>query len=136
METTKDLLDAVKARYKLPSDYALAAFLGLTRAHVSKYRCDRESLSDEKAMKVAELLGIDAGYVLALMAAERANRTHNEAALSAWSKVAERLKTCGAAAALLLLVAAPALSPTPANAAPAQGSAGGMYIMLNIIFDS
>ena len=121
METTRDLLDAVKQRHKLPSDYALAAFLGMTRAHVSKYRCDRESLSDEKALRVAELLEMDAGYVLALMNAERAKRTHNDAALSAWSNLAERLKRGGVAAALLLLVAAPA--PTPLNAAPLDNGA-------------
>lgn len=124
MKSTPDLLDAVKEKKGIQSDYALAAFIGVTRAHVSKWRCGRESLTDEKALQVAEILGIDSGYILALMSAERAQRTNNAAAAAAWTKLADLVKNHGAAAALLLLVAAPALSPTPANAAQLKTAAG------------
>lgn len=119
METTNQLLDAIKARYGLPSDYALAAKVGITRSGISGYRHGRTKLGDEQALKVAELLELDEGYVLACMEAER---THSEAARRAWEKLATRLKSGGVAAALLLLVATPA--PTPANAAPLLASAG------------
>lgn len=38
MKTTVEFLDAVKARRDLPSDYAAAKVLGVTRAAVSRYR--------------------------------------------------------------------------------------------------
>lgn len=123
MKTTTDLLDAVKEKLGIKSDYALAAYMGVTRAHVSKWRCGRESLTDEKALQIAGILGIDAGFVLASMSAERAQRAHNDAAATAWEKLADFVKHHGAAAALLMLVAVPALNPTPANAAPLPGNA-------------
>lgn len=120
METTNELLDKVKARYGLPSDYALAAKLGMTRAGISGYRNGRSKLGDDAALRVAELLDLNPGYVLACMEAER---THSDAARAAWEKLADFVKHHGAAAALLMLVAVPALNPTPANAAqPGNGA--------------
>lgn len=127
METTQDLLDQVKARYELPSDYALAKKLGMSRERVSRYRNTNGQLGDEAALKVAELLNLDPAYVLACAAFER---TKNSAARTAWEHMANLAKTYGAAAALLLLVAVPGLTPTPSQAAPA-GDVGTMYIMTN-----
>ncbi len=125
METTNQFLDQVKARHALPSDYALAARLGITRSMVSAYRTGKRMLGDETAVRVAELLGLNTGYVLACIEAER---THNETAKAAWEQLADLVKRHGVAAALLLLVAAPALSPTPANAAPLK-AAGEVCIL-------
>lgn len=85
---TNQLLDAVKDRFNIPSDYALAPKIGVTRAMVSRYRNRAESLSDDKAMLVADLLELDPGYVLNCMNAERAK---TEAAKAAWERAAERL---------------------------------------------
>lgn len=59
MHTTTDFLDEVKDRLNLPSDYALAGALGVTRAAVSKLRNGKDSLGDTTALKVAELLDVD-----------------------------------------------------------------------------
>lgn len=108
MNDTQRLLDAVKKAKGLPSDYALAPFLGVTRSHVSKWRVGRESLSDEKALQVAETLDLEPSYVLALMAAERAERAGNAYAVEIWSKLAALLKkTYGQAAALGVVLAWP-----------------------------
>jgi transcriptional regulator with XRE-family HTH domain len=115
MNRTMELLEAVKKRQGISSDYALAGFMGVTRAQISKYRCDRESLSDEKALWVADLLGLDAGYVLAMMNAERADRAQNTAAATAWEKVVDRLKTLGPVA-LLFLAAGPAVGMVSSGA--------------------
>lgn len=123
METTRDLIDAIKEKAGISSDYALAAYMGCTRAQISAYRRDKESLSDSKAIWVACQLGKEPGYVMALMQAERAMRAHNESTRAAWERAAEILKHHGAAAALLILAAVPALSPTPANAAPPEAPA-------------
>lgn len=113
METTTKLLDQVKVRYGLPSDYALAAKLEVTRAGISSYRTGRSHLGDDAALKVAELLELDAGYVLASMEAERAQ---TDAARKVWEQAADRLKHYGVAAALAMVVAAPALLPHEAQA--------------------
>lgn len=121
MKTTTELLDEVKARYGLPSDYALAAKLGMTRAGISGYRTGRTKLSGAIALRVAELLDLNPGYVLASMEAER---TRNEAERAAWTKLANLVKHHGAVAALLILAAVPSLAPTPSNAAPLKAGAG------------
>jgi len=128
METTTELLDQVKAKHGLPSDGKLSALLGLTRAQVSRYRNKGDAFGEDVALKVADLLDLDPGYVLACAAFERAK---SEGARSAWRHVADVSKRFGAAAALLLLVGVPALTPAPAEAAQAKASGGGMYIMLN-----
>lgn len=83
MKKTNDLLDAVKSRYGLPSDYALAAKLGMTRSMVSGYRHGKSRLGDDAALRVAELLELDAGFVFACMEAERAQ---TEAARKVWKR--------------------------------------------------
>lgn len=86
--TTVDFLDALKARHHLPSDYALAKILGITRSAVSCYRSGKVALGEEMALKVAELLETEPGYVLARIAEERTKRPQVKAA---WRKVAEAL---------------------------------------------
>lgn len=88
METTNELLDAVKQAYNLPSDYALAKKLKIRASAISGYRHGRSSLAESIAMNVAELLELDPGYVLASMEAER---THSAAARAAWERAAARL---------------------------------------------
>lgn len=44
---TADFLDALRSRYAIPSDYALAPMLGVTRQQVSRYRAQ---LSAESRM--------------------------------------------------------------------------------------
>lgn len=56
MQTTVDFLDALRARLGLTSDYQLHQLLGVSRAHISHYRHGRDVLSDDMAVKVAELL--------------------------------------------------------------------------------
>lgn len=105
METTNELLDLVKERHGLTSDYALSQRLGLTRSVISAYRTKKWMLGEEPALKVASMLGLDPGYVLASIEAQR---THNEATRRAWEKTAERLKSYGVTAVLLLLAVTPA----------------------------
>lgn len=129
METTNQLLDQVKTRYGLKSDYALAAKIGMSRERISKYRNSGGALADENALKVAELLELDPAYVFASMEAQR---THNEEARAVWERLADFVKRHGVAATIVALAVAPALTPTPANAAPDKGAAG-VCILCQII---
>jgi transcriptional regulator with XRE-family HTH domain len=71
MKTTVEYLDAVKARLDLPSDYALAKALCVTRAAVSKYRLGLSVFDDNTALRVAEVLSVTPFEVIAAANAER-----------------------------------------------------------------
>lgn len=81
MRTTVDYLDALKAKLGLPSDYAAAKLLGVSRAACSRYRTGVSTFDDEVAFKVAELLEINP---LEVIVSARAERAANEDARSRW----------------------------------------------------
>lgn len=115
MKTTIEYLDAVKARLDLPSDYAAAKVLGVTRAAISSYRVGRSHFDDEMCVRVAEILGISAGEVMAAMQAERAK---SPVARAAWEGVWEKF----AGVAVGVAVAVGLVSdPLPANASNHAG---------------
>lgn len=104
MQTTNELLNAVKAKLCLPSDYALAPKLGLTKQMISRYRLKKEYFGDEMCLKVASILEIDPAIVLASIHAERAK---TEAEKSAWTALFERLGGVAAAAVFGIMLNAP-----------------------------
>lgn len=110
---TLELLDAVKSRYSLPSDYALAKFLGVKQQTVSEYRRKGNTLSDETALLVADKLKLPAGAVLAWMHAERAK---SPAARKVFEKLARQASRSAAALVLggfMLAGGGNAVSPAP-----------------------
>lgn len=107
METTNQLLDRIKEKYGLKSDYALAKAIGMSRERISRYRNSSGELGDDAALKVAELLDLDPGYVLACMSHQR---TKSDAARHAWERLADLVKRHGVAAGMAILAAAPTLS--------------------------
>lgn len=114
MNTTIEFLDAVKAKHGITSDYALSPVLGITRSAISKFRNGKDFLGGETAVKVAILLDIDPGIVLAAVAAERAK---TEAEKAAWKSIYEKL---GGIAAGLVVALALGSSPTPSFAEQEQ----------------
>lgn len=60
-----DLLDKAKARANLPSDYALAKALGVQTGIVSNWRKGKRHPSDEEAVQLATLAGLDEMQVIA-----------------------------------------------------------------------
>lgn len=108
MSDTVKLLDRLAAKLgdgHDASDYRISQALGVGRATVSKWRVGKGSFGDATALKVAELLDENPGYVLAVAAAERAT---GEQERKAWTKVAQVVKR-SAAAAIVLAAATPAL---------------------------
>lgn len=99
MKTIEILSRLAKAR-GLGSDYAVAKYLGISRSRMSKYRCGHDTLGADLAIKIADDLGLDRGYVLASIAAERASQGDER---RTWEQVARRLAT---AAVLLVAVGA------------------------------
>lgn len=101
MKYTEELLDALKDKTGKPSDYALARDV-FHIAPSSLIHIRERGLSDERALEIAELLGLDAGEVLARVHAERAK---TERAREAWEKLAATLRA-GVAASVVFTIAA------------------------------
>jgi transcriptional regulator with XRE-family HTH domain len=118
MKNTVEWLDAAKQQHGL-SDYALAPLLGVSRSQMSNYRNGRDYLSDDAAIKLADLLGMeDPSLIIASAHAERAKSPAAKAFWERWAAVA---------AGVVFAVGLGA-SPTPASAAnSAQNAANSVY---------
>jgi transcriptional regulator with XRE-family HTH domain len=103
MKTTAEYLDAVKDALKLPSDYALAKYWGVSKQDVSEYRSGKRTLGEERAIAVAQILGINPAEPLIASHAERAK---SEAAREVWTSLFESISEKFSASFLNLLLGA------------------------------
>jgi transcriptional regulator with XRE-family HTH domain len=123
MKTTIDWLDAAKAKHGL-SDYALAPLLGVSKAQMSRYRNGHDTLSDDVALKLADLLGMDPKAIIGCAHAERAK---TDGARKFWERF-------GATAGLVAFVAAGSTFPGRVDAktmAMHDDAGARLYIMSN-----
>ena len=88
MKTTLEYIDAVKMRRDLPSDYAIAKLLGVSRQAVSQYRQGKAAFDDLTAVRVAEILDINPMEVIAAANRERAK---SEEVKRVWSSIWDRV---------------------------------------------
>lgn len=90
---TEQMLEAAKKRAGLPSDYALAARLGVTRQRVSSWRGG--VVPDPSiGFKLAGLLGEDPARIVADLELERAERKGDDKLAQEWrSEIRERWGT-------------------------------------------
>jgi len=114
---TPELLDAARKRAGIPSDYALAARLSVTRATVSGWRNGRGVPDVTHAATLADLAGLDWPEVFAALELQRAELAHLPANVAAWRSILQRL---GGAAAAVAMVAGLGVAPSPSQAAPDQ----------------
>lgn len=66
-----DLLDLIKSRYSLPSYYAAAKFLGISKARASNYRNGKNDMDEMLILQVENLLKYPPGSLLFEMQAAR-----------------------------------------------------------------
>lgn len=92
---TNQLLDHVKVLYSLPSDYALAKFLGLSPSAIGFYRRKGKTMSDKTALLVADKLDFPPGQVLAWVNAERADCAASKRVYLHLAKLAQRAGIVG-----------------------------------------
>lgn len=122
METpisTTILLDRVREKLQITSDYQLARELQVSRQQISNYRAHRSTFSNEVAQRVAEILGMPYAVVLTVADIERAGRgAEKEARLSLLRALRGTSEYFVFAA--LAVGAATLGAPTPAQAAPAS----------------
>lgn len=70
---TTELLAAIKSRRNLEKYADLARVLHVSRQGIYSYRCKASFFDDYLCLRVAEILRIDAGAVIAAVHAERAS---------------------------------------------------------------
>ena len=112
MKTSLQMLDAMKLRIGVQSDYALAKHLGFTKSFLSAVRLGRAGFGDESGLIVAHTLNEPPEYILSLLHAERAKDAN---ARKVWQGMAEKFAR---AIAALLVVIFPALQSHNADATP------------------
>jgi transcriptional regulator with XRE-family HTH domain len=129
MKSTGQYLDEVKGRLELPSDYAIAKALGVTRAAISSYRNGRSMPDDLVCARIADALGVEPMEVIAAINYQR-SKTDEARVLweSIWGKAA-------GAIALSLTVCAVGLSVAPTSKAAESGenhaNGASLYLMSN-----
>jgi len=125
MTITSKLLDDLKKKLEVSSDYALAKRLGISVQRISNYRTGRNHFDDLMAYRVAQLLDLDPAELVAQINLERAKRPEEKAA---WREI---LKQLGDAAAVVLLGLSLA-SPQPAPAMPSGGDTTPRYTLCEL----
>ena len=129
MKTTVQYLDALKKRLDLPSDYAAAKVLGVTRAAVSAYRNGNSVFNETVAIRAAELLGLDPLEVIAACKAESAPDAHVRRVWeNAWGKATGATVTTAVA---VVLMAGLVGAPSPAQSAPIRAEVSSLRVMSN-----
>lgn len=123
MQTTRQLLEVVKQRHGLPTDYQLAKFLGISRQRISN-NMRGQTMSDETALLVAEALGLPGEHVMAIVATERAK---SEAVKKAWQRAA------AATAVIVLALLGAEHGAQLVTSDLAIGSIPTLYIMSNVV---
>lgn len=83
MSSTQWLLNAVREKLPVKSDYAVAQALGISRSRMSQYMKGQHQISEEKAItRAAEIAGLSLLLVLCRLSADRAQTT---AVKDAWN---------------------------------------------------
>jgi len=87
MNTTNEVIDRIKSEHHLPSDYAAAKLLGVSKQSMSKYRNNKNQFSDDVAYRAAELAKLSPFKVIASLQSERKNQQSNK---EIWSEMEKK----------------------------------------------
>lgn len=115
--TVSGVLELIKDRHSLKSDYQVCKLLDLSTALVSGWRSGRTHPDERMCQKLAEAAGIDP---LVLTAAMQAQRSKTAEARSMWEQIAERLALAAHGATAAIFAAAIAIGLIAADAGPAS----------------
>lgn len=133
MKTVNQLLDAIKEKHRLPSDYKLAMYLGVVPGSVKNWRHGRSLPESKVVERIAQELGLDADVLLLEVESQRAA---SDFAKAAWLRIAQRLQSGAVHASVLVGVAMVSIAGYAPNAeatamSPAEKQSGSLYIMLS-----
>lgn len=86
-----DVIEQIKAKHRLPSDYAVAKLLEISTTTISHYRNRGSNMDVATAFKAAELLEVDPALLIAEMELKRAKTSTARETLSRYIKSASAL---------------------------------------------
>jgi|GEM_PF-1033204 len=110
MQSITSMLDKIKEKNGLKSDYKLALFLGIGEGNLANYRHGR-SLPDERACeKIAAALGVDPDLLILQVSATRARSPEIR---STWMRIAQRLQSGAVHVAVLIGLAVVGFTSAP-----------------------
>ncbi len=124
---TVNFLDALRLKLNASSDYKVHKFAGIPQQTVSQWR-NGQVMSDEYAVKVADLLGMERAYVIACVNAERAKEGSETSGV--WRQIADAFKSHAAMLAFVATLGFTGL-PDTSHAAARGSDVPSMYIKLN-----
>lgn len=125
-----ELLDRVKDANGLTSDGQLAQKLDVDKRRVSAYRHGAEAPDDYACLKIAEALGKPLDTIIATV---KAATEKDETRRAVWENYMKRLGGLAAAWAVILTVAVTTVvTPSPAEAAPAQEHKGMRFVLCKL----
>jgi transcriptional regulator with XRE-family HTH domain len=129
MENIIKLLDDVKAKLGVTSDYALAKSLGLPKQRICNYYKGERAPDEFACLKIAEALGKPLDTVIATVkAASEKDDTRREA----WENYMKRLGGIAASFLITLFVTVTTgVTLTPGNASAATISSGHSLYYVN-----
>lgn len=84
--TPYDLIVMYREKLGLPSDYAAAKKLGMTKAAISVIKSKGTGFNNETAWKIAEALEMDPAEVIAIAEMARAENSHDSDRVAMWKK--------------------------------------------------
>ena len=121
MKSTIQYLEEAKEKLGLKSDYALAKWMGVTRAAISGYKSGRTTIDDYAAAKIADALGIPD---IEVIYAANAERERNEERRDFWQK---KLVELGGIAASIIFACVTLKVTLAPQEAMAQGLEGKRF---------
>lgn len=83
-----ELLEKVRKKLEIPSDYALAKKLDINKSRISEYKSGKVKLNNYVTVKIAEALNIDKFKLIAEIEADKAKK---EAIKKFWNSYLEQL---------------------------------------------
>lgn len=86
-----ELLDALKVKWEIDTDYQLAKRFEVAVQVINNYRRHKSVPDDLTAMRMARELGLSEQAMLALMHSERARKGKNPALADTWGDMARKL---------------------------------------------
>lgn len=98
----------------------LARKLGVSRSALSEWRAERSSPNDDQAVKLADLLGKDAGEILAECGAARAKSPETR---RAWERIAARMAASSITVCAMVIAIRQSQEASASQALPYQQSA-------------
>lgn len=126
---TAALVDLARRVAGIPSDYALAKILAVSRQTVSQWRSGAQYPSNRNCFDLAHLAGRNPAEVIAEIEHEREFRAGRIEAAEGWRNTLQRLAGVAAGLAVVSVCSAPAPASAAGNAAQFGGQP--LHIMFN-----